>query len=168
MYLREPHVPFINRSGIFDWEQERLQAEHRVQLFPPPVTSLRGPQTYGSPSSLAESIHCPALISRPDLHRDHVARDYRLLRPMPSSYHCLLDPTQRLNDRRRDEVCGGTTMRFDEDTSDYNNSFHTKQPDFTWYHNNETEIGRNLPENYWNRHKLAGTSHSGYLVPTIL
>ncbi|CAF0893868.1 unnamed protein product [Adineta ricciae] len=168
MFLREPHVPFISQSCVFDWERDRLEAAHRVQLFPPPVTSLRGPQLYGSPSSLAESIHCPALISRPDLHRDQVATNYRLMRPMPSSYHCLLDPARRLKDRQRDEECGGTTMRFDEDTSNYNNSFHTKQPDFTWYHNNETEIGKTLPENYWNRHKLAGTSYSGYLVPTIL
>ena len=175
MYLKEAHIPFVNRSGVFDWERDRLEAEHRVRLFPPRVSSLQGPSLYGSPSTITDAISCPALIFRPDLHRDHVAKNYRLIRPMPSSYHCLLDPSRRLNDRRQvDESGDDRTTRNDQDpslsydTSRLYSSLDTKQPEFTWYHDNETELGKILPENYWNRHKLAGTSHSGYLVPTVL
>ncbi|CAF3837619.1 unnamed protein product [Adineta steineri] len=171
MYLKEPHVPFVNRSGIFDWEQTRLEAEHNVQLFPPPVISLQGRQLYGSPSSIADTINCPSLMNHPELHRDHVAKNYKLLRPMPSSYHCFLDPSRRLNDGRLvDDTCNNRTDCCNQnssvsyDTSTFNNSYNVKQPDFTWYHDNETDLGTILPENYWNRHKLAGTSHSSLLL----
>jgi hypothetical protein len=164
MYLKEAHMPFVNRSGIFDWEQSRLEAEYRVKLFPPRVSSLQGPSLYGSPSTITDPIYYPALISQPELHRDHVATNYRLIRPMPSSYHCLLDPSRRL--AGLDD--NNTTIRFDQDSSFSYDTSNNKQPEFTWYHNNETELGKILPENYWNRHKLAGTSHSGYLVPTVL
>jgi hypothetical protein len=166
MYLKEAHVPFMNRSGIFDWEQDRLEAEHRARLFPPRVSSLQGPSLYRSTPTIHDTINCPALISRPDLHRDHIAKNYRLVRTMPSSYQCSLDPSRRLNGNN--ETCCNQNSSLSYDASGINNSLYTKQPEFTWYHNNETELGKILPENYWNRHKLAGTSHSGYLVPTIL
>jgi len=181
MDLKDTHVPFINQSGIFDWEQDRLEAEYRNRLFPPPVSSLQGPRLYGFPTTTIDLINGPALISRPDLHQDHVATTYTLLRPMPSSYHCLLDPTRRLAEKPNlDELGENVTViipgltRFDRDPPlsfdlpKLNGSLNKEQPEYTWYHDNETEIGKIFPENYWNRHKLAGTSPSAYLVPTVL
>ncbi len=181
MDLKDTHVPFINQSGIFDWEQDRLEAEHRLRLFPPPISSLQGPPLYGLPSTANNPLNMPPLICRPDLHQDHVATTYTLLRPMPSSYHCLLDPSRRLDERPNlDELGDNVTVsvpgltRFDRepplsfDIPKLNGPLNQEQPEYTWYHNNETEIGKMFPENYWNRHKLAGTSPSAYLVPTVL
>jgi hypothetical protein len=181
MDLKDTHVPFINQSGIFDWEQDRLEAEYRLRLFPPPVSSLQGPLLYGLPSTTNDILNIPPLICRPDLHQDHVATTYTLLRPMPSSYHCLLDPSRRLDERPNlDELGDNVTVsvpgltRFDRDPPlsfdipKLNGPFNREQPEYTWYHNNEAEIGKIFPENYWNRHKLAGTSPSAYLVPTVL
>jgi hypothetical protein len=175
------HVPFVSRSGIFDWERTRLEAEHRARLFPPPVASLTGSPLYGSVNSIGNVADEPPLICRPDLHQDHVSTKYTLRRPMPSSYHCLLDPTRRLHSKiDLDEQGDNVTIsvpglsRFDRhpplpmDMSMSNGSHYGQQADFTWYHNNEPNIGQILPVNYWNRHKLAGTSPSSYLVPTIL
>jgi hypothetical protein len=181
MDLKDTHVPFINQSGIFDWELDRLEAENRLQLFPLPISSLQGPPLYGFPTTTNDTINFPALITRPDLHQDHVATTYTLLRPMPSSYHCLLDPSRRLDDKPYiDELGDNVTVsipgltRFDRDRPlsfdlpKLNDLLNKEQPEYTWYHDNETEIGKMFPENYWNRHKLAGTSPSAYLVPTIL
>ncbi|CAF1185213.1 unnamed protein product [Rotaria sordida] len=181
MDLNDTHVPFINQSGIFDWEQDRLEAEYRLELFPPSVSSLRGPLLYGALSTVNDTINPPPLICRPDLHRDHVATIYTLLRPMPSSYHCLLDPSRRLNDKPRlDELGDNVTVsipgltRFDHDPPlsfdlpKLNGPLNKEQLEYTWYHDNEPEIGKIFPENYWNRHKLAGQSPSAYLVPTVL
>jgi hypothetical protein len=181
MDLKDTHVPFVNQWGIFDWEQTRLEAEHRLRLFPPPVSSLQGPLLYGFPTTTDETLNIPALISRPDLHQDHVATNYTLFRPMPSSYHCLLDPSRRLDERPHlDELGDNVTVaipgltRFDRDPPlafdlpKLNGSINKEQPEYTWYHDNETEIGKIFPENYWNRYKLAGTSPCAYLVPTVL
>lgn len=182
MYLKEVHMPFVNEAGIFDWEQDRLLAEHRLGLFPPPITSIQGQPLYGAPTTVAyETSDVPALISRPDLHQDHVSTLYTLIRPMPTSYHCLLDPSRRLNERPHlDELGDNVTVtipgltRFDRepplsfDLPKLNGPVNKEQPAYTWYHNNEAEIGKVFPENYWNRHKLAGTHPSAYLVPTVL
>ena len=182
MDLKDTHVPFINEFGIFDWEQSRLEAENRLRLFPPPVSTLQGPLLYGLTTTTSETtFNIPALITRPDLHQDHVATTYTPLRPMPSSYHCLLDPSRRLNERPHfDELGDNVTVaipgltRFDQepplplDLPKLNGSVNKEQPEYTWYHDNETQIGKIFPENYWNRHKLAGTSPSAYLVPTVL
>ncbi|CAF2910324.1 unnamed protein product [Rotaria sp. Silwood2] len=100
---------------------------------------------------------------------------------MPSSYHCLLDPSRRLHDKPHlDELGDNVTVsipgltRFDRDPPlsfdlpKLNGPLNKEQPEYTWYHDNETEIGKIFPENYWNRHKLAGKSPSAYLVPTVL
>jgi len=181
MDLKNTHVPFVNQSGIFEWEQDRLEGEHRLRLFPPPVSSLQGPRLYGLPTTAADLIDDPPVLTRPDLHQDHVSTTYTLLRPMPTSYHCLLDPTRRLDEKACvDELGDNVTVslpgltRFDRDPPlsfdlpKLNGSYNVEQPEYTWYHNNETEIGKIFPENYWNRHKLAGTSPSAYLVPTVL
>ena len=181
MDLNDTHVPFINQLGIFDWEWDRLEAEHRVRLFPPSVSSIQGPPLYGFPTTNVDMMSGPALINRPDLHQDHVATIYTLLRPMPSCYHCLLDPSRRLNDKTPlDELGDNVTVslpglsRFDRDPPlsfdlpNLKGPFNKERPGYTWYHDNETEIGQIFPENYWNRHKLAGKSPSAYLVPTVL
>ena len=181
MDIKDTHVPFVSPSGLFDWEQNRLEAEYRIRLFPPPVASLQGSPLYGSLNATIDSPDIPPLICRPDLQQDHVSTDYTLLRPMPSSYHCLLDPTRRLNAKPNlDEEGDNVTVsvpgltRFDRDPPlafdlpRFSGQYNREQPDFTWYHNNETEIGKIFPENYWNRHKLAGTAPSAYLVPTVL
>lgn len=181
MDLKEVHVPFVNQAGIFDWEQDRLLAEYRLGLFPPPITSIQGQPLYGYPTTSIDTPNTPALISRPDLHTDHVSTIYTLIRPMPTSYHCLLDPSRRLNERPHlDELGDNVSVsipgltRFDRDPPlsfdipKLNGSWNKEQPAYTWYHHNEAEIGKIFPENYWNRHKLAGTHPSAYLVPTVL
>ncbi|CAF2633765.1 unnamed protein product [Rotaria sp. Silwood2] len=181
MDLKEPHVPFVNQSGIFDWEHDRLENEYRLHLFPPSILSLQGSLLYDSSYMTNDILNCPPLICRPDLHQDHVATAYTLYRPMPSSYNCLLDPTRRLHEKPHlDELGDNVTVsipgltRFDRDPPlsfdlpKLNSSLNKEQLEYTWYHNNETEIGKIFPENYWNRHKLAGTSPSAYLVPTVL
>ncbi|CAF5186690.1 unnamed protein product, partial [Rotaria magnacalcarata] len=181
MDLKDTHVPFISPSGIFDWERDRLDAQHRIELFPSLVSSLQGPPLYGAPSTNSYAIDIPPLICRPDLHKDHVSTTYTLLRPMPSSYHCLLDPSRRLNEKTHiDELGDNVTVsipglsRYDRDPPlifdlpKLNGPLNKEQPEYTWYHNNEAEIGKIFPENYWNRHKLAGKAPSAYLVPTVL
>jgi hypothetical protein len=201
MDARAPHVRFVNRSGVFDWESNRLDAEYRAKLFLPSVWSINGREhplcgctpymkcsthsdyTYArSPFERSDGAAiCVCLICRPDLHQDHIASNYTLLRPMPSSYHCLLDPSRRLNERPHLDELGDNVVvsvpgltRFDRDPPlsfdlpRLTGGFNKEQPDYTWYHNNETEIGKIFPENYWNRQKLAGTAPSAYLVPTVL
>ena len=181
MDVKDTHVPFISPSGLFDWEQNRLEAEHRIGLFPPPVASLQGALLYGSVTPVTLPTDEPPLFVRPDLHQDHVTTDYTLLRPMSSSYHCLLDPTRRLHEKTNLDAEGDNVTvsvpgltRFDRDPPlafdlpKMNGSYKKEQPQYTWYHDNEAQIGKVFPENYWNRHKLAGTSPSAYLVPTVL
>lgn len=181
MDIKDTHVPFVSPSGVFDWEQNRLDAEHRVRLFPPPVASVQGAPLFGTTVTDNNVFEDPPLICRPDLQQDHVAMNYTLIRPMPSSYHCLLDPTRRLHDKvNLDEEGDNVTVsvpgltRFDRDPPlafdipKLSGPINKEQPKYTWYHDNETEIGKIFPENYWNRHKLAGKSPSAYLVPTVL
>ena len=181
MDSNDTHVPFMNQLSIFDWELDRLEAEYRLRLFPPSISSIQGPPLYGSSSTSNDIINSPALICRPDLHQDQVSTIYTLYRPMPSCYHCLLDPSRRLHEKSHIDELGDNVVvsipgltRFDRDPPlsfdipKLKGTWNKEQPEYTWYHDNETQIGKIFPENYWNRHKVAGQSPSAYLVPTVL
>ena len=96
---------------------------------------------------------------------------------MSSSCHCCLDPTRRLNAKRNlDEEADNVTAsvpvltRFDRDPllvfdiPRHSGQYNRDQPDSTWYHNNETEIGKIFPESCWNQNKVTGVAPSTFKI----
>ncbi|CAF0880947.1 unnamed protein product [Didymodactylos carnosus] len=199
--LNEPHLTFLNR-GLFDWESNRVNAERQGMLFPSLTNSMQDQTFCGCTPYMKCSTHseytyarspfergnqdfiCTCLICRPDLHRQHITdpTKYSLLRPMPTSYHCLLDPNRRLTDRPcLDGMPENVTvtipglnrydreppLAFDMPKQGRQNLTNKNDAFYTWYHDNEPDVGKILPVNYWNRHRMVN-GPSSYLVPTVL